>query len=85
MAIADLIARQAGAAIQAKQHFIALAEAVGDNIVAIDLNIKGFVGLAIVHHGGAPFYCQPSIVRRTKSGQRRALTPRLPCKTIADD
>ena len=52
--IADIIARHAGAAVETKQDFIAGAEAVGVQIVAIDFDVADLIGPAFIDHLSAP-------------------------------
>ena len=50
MRFAQIVARQAGAAVQAEHGLAAGAEAVGDDLEAIDIDLDAVVGRDLTPH-----------------------------------
>ena len=76
MAVAQVVAGEPRPAVDAEQHLVAGAEAVGDDVVSVHGDVDGLVRRAIVHHGQR---LPPHAARRNIPHLRGASKPGRRC------
>ncbi|MNF97068.1 hypothetical protein D3C84_798840 [compost metagenome] len=59
MAVTQIIARQSRAAIEAQQHFVAVAKAIGHQTMTIDFHVVPLVWLDLTPHHCSPAQVPP--------------------------